>query len=123
MELTPDGAVNYLGNYDFYLEKKAQMAAEAAQAQPEEQLTATKQDWQKQKEEQAARRKIENRIKKLEEDISALEEKITGLDAQLEMPEVFTDAGKAKQIYDEKQLAEDELAKLYEQWEETSASL
>lgn len=123
VELTPCGAVNYLGNYDFYMEKKAQRAAEIAQAQPEEQLTATKQDWQKQKEEQAARRKIENRIKKLEEDISTLEEKIAELDAQLELPEVFTDAGKAKQIYDEKQIAEDNLAELYEQWEEASASL
>ncbi len=125
VELTPGGAVNYLGNYDFYLEKKAQNKIEAAQNAESEQLAATKtkQDWQKQKEEQAAKRKLENLVKKLEEDIADLEDTVDNLNKKLELPEVFTDPGKAKQIYDEKQTAEDKLAELYEQWEEASGML
>jgi ATP-binding cassette subfamily F protein 3 len=123
VELTSDGAENYLGNYDFYLEKKAQKQAEITESAPEAQITATKQDWQKQKEEQAAKRKIENQIKKLEDEIAELEEKIAELDAKLELPEVFTDAGKAKKVFDEKQECEDKLSELYEQWEEASSQI
>ncbi len=123
IELTPDGAENYLGNYDFYLEKKAQNKIEYIESTPQEQVTATKQDWQKQKEEQAARRKLENLVKKLEEEIARLEDKISELDKKLELPEVFTDAGKAKQVYDEKQEAEDKLAELYGQWEDASSNM
>jgi ATP-binding cassette subfamily F protein 3 len=121
VELTPDGAENYLGNYDFYLEKKAQKQAELIEAAPTAQTTANKQDWQKQKEEQANKRKIENQIKKLEDEIAVLEEKISECDAKLELPEVFTDAGKAKKVYDEKQDYEDSLSELYQKWEEMSS--
>lgn len=123
IELTPNGAENYLGNYDFYLEKKAQNKAVMTQITAEVQLSATKQDWQKQKEEQAAKRKIENQIKKLEDEIAELETKIGELDAKLELPEIFTDAGKAKQVFDEKQEAENRLTELYEQWEAASSNL
>jgi ATP-binding cassette subfamily F protein 3 len=122
VELTPTGANTYLGNYDFYLERQAQTQEELKETETVAD-TESKQDWQKQKQEQAAKRKIENLVKKLEEDIATLEDKIDKLNAQLELPEVFTDAGKAKAVFEEKQQAEEELAKLYEDWEENSAKL
>jgi ATP-binding cassette subfamily F protein 3 len=124
VELTPTGANTYLGNYDFYMEKQAQRLAELKDVPAEAVAdTESKQDWQKQKQEQAAKRKIENLVKKLEEDIATLEEKIDELNSQLELPEVFTDAGRAKAVFEEKQKAEEELATLYEDWEENSAKL
>lgn len=121
VELTPTGAVNYLGNYDFYMEKKSQ--AKAAEAAEETISTVAKQDWQKQKEEQAAKRKIETRVKKLEEEIATIEEEIETLSAQLEKPEVFTNAAKAREIFEEKEQKEEKLAELYEKWEEESSLL
>lgn len=122
IELTPKGAVNYLGNYDFYLEKKSQNNVETVESN-EVNESVTKLDWQKQKENQAARRKIENRIKKLEEEIAKLEEEVANIDLKLEQPEVFTDAGKSKALFDEKQEAESRLETLYEQWEEEQNNL
>lgn len=122
IELTPKGAVNYLGNYDFYLEKKSQNNVETVESN-EVNESVTKLDWQKQKENQAARRKIENRIKKLEEEIAKLEEEVANIDLKLEQPEVFTDAGKSKALFDEKQEAESKLETLYEQWEEEQNNL
>jgi ATP-binding cassette subfamily F protein 3 len=124
VELTPNGANTYLGNYDFYTEKQSQRLTELKD-NPAESIadTESKQDWQKQKQEQAAKRKIENLVKKLEDDIAVLEAKIDELNSQLELPEVFTDAGRAKAVFEEKQKAEDELAILYNDWEENSAKL
>lgn len=124
IELTPDKAENYLGNYDFYLEKKAANRAEREENTPAAQTdTAVKHDWQRQKEEQAAKRKLENTVKKLEEKIAELEERISVLDAELEKSEVFTDAGKAAEVFNEKQSIEEKLSELYEEWEEESSKL
>lgn len=124
IELTPDKAENYLGNYDFYLEKKAANRAEREENTPAAQTdTAVKHDWQRQKEEQAAKRKLENTVKKLEEKIAELEERISVLDAELEKSEVFTDAGKAVEVFNEKQSIEEKLSELYEEWEEESSKL
>lgn len=124
IELTPDKAENYLGNYDFYLEKKAANRAEREENAPAAQTdTAVKHDWQRQKEEQAAKRKLENTVKKLEEKIAELEERISILDAELEKSEVFTDAGKAAEVFNEKQSIEEKLSELYEEWEEESSKL
>ena len=124
IELTPDKAENYLGNYDFYLEKKSANRAEREENTPAAQTdTAVKHDWQRQKEEQAAKRKLENTVKKLEEKIAELEERISVLDAELEKSEVFTDAGKAAEVFNEKQSIEEKLSELYEEWEEESSKL
>ena len=124
IELTPDKAENYLGNYDFYLEKKSANRAKQEENTPAAQTdTAVKHDWQRQKEEQAAKRKLENTVKKLEEKIAELEERISILDAELEKSEVFTDAGKAAEVFNEKQSIEEKLSELYEEWEEESSKL
>lgn len=116
LEMTPEGINNYLGNYDFYLEKKiAVKENDKAQSVME---TVSKNDWKKQKEEQAQQRKKENAIKKLEEEITLCEEKIQQLDNELSKPEIATNASRATELFNEKQELDEKLLLLYEKWEE-----
>lgn len=115
VELTPNKANIYLGNYDYYMEKKKQQAV--AEIVEETVVTETKLDWKKQKEIQAQQRKKENQIKKIEEEISLTEEKINELSNELEKEEVYTNAVKSREIFEEKEELEQKLIDLYEQWE------
>lgn len=116
LEMTPEGINNYLGNYDFYLEKKIAVK-ENDKIQPV-MKTVSKNDWKKQKEEQAQQRKKENAIKKLEEEITLCEEKIQQLDNELSKPEIATNASRATELFNEKQELDEKLLLLYEKWEE-----
>lgn len=125
LDLNPYGVTEYLGNYDYYLEKKAEKereAIEASIANPSIQSpiieSNTKIDWKKQKEEQAKERKIQNKIKKIEEEIEKTENKINELSELLFDEKISCDAGKAKDIFDEKTALEEKLEKLFEEWEE-----
>ncbi len=128
LELTPDGVILYNGNYDYYLEKKAERArnelekalqnpqkttATAAPAQP---ISETKNDWLKQKEQQAAERKLANKIKKIEAEIEETENAIAKADE--DMAACGTDFSKANEIFAEKTKLEEKLEKLFEEWEE-----
>ncbi len=125
LDLNHYGVTEYLGNYDYYLEKKAEKereAIEASIANPSIQSpiieSNTKIDWKKQKEEQAKERKIQNKIKKIEEEIEKTENKINELSELLFDEKISCDAGKAKDIFDEKTALEEKLEKLFEEWEE-----
>ena len=118
LEMTPEGVNNYLGNYDFYTEHKKMPLEEAAEAPVIE--TQIKQDWKKQKEEQAAKRKIENKIKKLEDAIAETEEKIEKCDTLLASEEVFSNAQRSAEVFNEKTELEAKLMELYEEWENAS---
>lgn len=125
LDLNPYGVTEYLGNYDYYLEKKAEKEREAIEvsiANPSIQSpiieSNTKIDWKKQKEEQAKERKIQNKIKKIEEEIEKTENKINELSELLFDEKISCDAGKAKDIFDEKTALEEKLEKLFEEWEE-----
>lgn len=122
IELSPNGATQYLGNYDYYIEK-TKIAEEieinaTSSVKPE---TSNKIDWKKQKEEQAEQRKKEAKIKKTEEEISILEEKIQALDEELAKEEVYTSPDLAKQHFEEKSQLEEKLTVLYEEWEELNS--
>lgn len=116
LEMTATGVNNYLGNYDFYMEKQLALKENTEIQNVSE--TESKNDWKKQKEEQALQRKKENAIKKLEDEISMCEEKIQQLDEELSKPEVATNASKATELFNEKQSLDEKLLLLYEQWEE-----
>lgn len=117
VELNKDKAAIYLGNYDYYTEKLAE-TENTAQTQETISETETKLDWKKQKEIQAQQRKKENLIKKLENDISETENKISELDNLLASEEVYTNSVRSREIYEEKQVLEEKLMELYEQWGE-----
>lgn len=124
LELTGQTFINYIGNYDYYLEKNELMnqitfgtaAVDAVQAAaPTE--TATKADWKQQKEEQAKERKRQNDLKKTEKRITELETRNEELDVLLTREDIFTNVAKLMEINKEKAAIEEELLELYELWE------
>ena len=144
LELEDGKLTGYPGNYDYYLEKKAQLAdgqlssgaeitagrgsaAGFAQAvgirngasSPASE-SALKQDWKSQKEAQAAQRKKENALKRCEERIAVLEERSAQIDAEMALPEVCTDVAKLQALSKEKAEIEEELLVKMEEWEALS---
>ena len=125
LELTGNTLVNYIGNYDYYLEKKEELTAiyvpgenASSAVSSDKTETESKLDWQQQKELQAKERKRKNALKKTEDQIAALEERDAEIDTLLASPEVATDEGKCIKLSKEKAQISEELAALYETWEE-----
>lgn len=125
LELTHQQFVNYIGNYDYYLEKKELLTpvsdTPAANGKAEAPSTQ-KLDWKQQKETQALLRKKENDLKKCEEKIETLETKNAALDDEMAKPEIATNSAKLQEIAKEKAVVEAELETLYAKWEELSES-
>ena len=117
VELNKDKATIYLGNYDYYTEKlKENEIVKTEEVKSVE--TETKLDWKKQKEIQAQQRKKDNQIKKIEKEIEETENKIEGLDNLLATEEVYTNSMRSREIYEEKEILEEKLMELYEEFEE-----
>jgi ABC superfamily ATP binding cassette transporter, ABC protein len=136
LELFSNRFDNYIGNYDYYLEKKEDVRSYGDSLQkdtvqntwvdPEElkkaqEKEAAKQDWASQKEFAAKKRKWETSLKKAEEEIARLEEKITELSTAME--EVGSDAGRLMELHKEQEAAEASLQEQYAIWEESSLAL
>lgn len=125
LELTPKGVNQYLGNYDYYMEKKTErIREENERAKLTGESTATVQEndsraeWLRQKEEQAKIRKIGNKIAKLEKEIEKTEGEIAELEKLLLKEEIATNADKAREIYEEKTELSEKLEQLYDAWGE-----
>ncbi len=118
LELSGGEIHEYLGNYDYYLEKR--MEAEAkTEAKPTEN-SATKQDWRASKEEQAALRKRANELKRVEDKIEELEGRKASIDEQMASEEIARDVAKLMELNSELEKITEELNELYEKWEELS---
>lgn len=123
LELTDGRFVNYIGNYDYYLEKKEELSkARSDGPSVEEKVSSSKAAWQNQKQIQAEKRKIENEIRATEEKIAKLEERVRAIDAEFEQPETGTDVARCQELAKERSAAEAELEKLYAHWEEVADS-
>ena len=121
LELTGNTFVNYIGNYDYYLEKKDLLTPVAAVSVSEEapaQVSEAKLSWQEQKEEQARLRKKQNDLKKTEDRIGVLETRNGEIDELMMLEEVYTNSVKCQELAKEKAANEEELETLYEKWEE-----
>ncbi len=134
LDLNRRTLTNYLGNYDYYLEKKEEQLAKidasfAASQTGNAAVTgsktdglpsAAKQDWKAMKEQQAAQRKRENDLKKCEERIETLEKRNEEIDGLMVSPDVCTNVAKLQELNREKEGNEAELLALYEKWERLS---
>lgn len=129
LDLTEGQFVSYVGNYDYYLEKHdtVMVAIEAStpQSADADNTAATKAaesevklDWKAQKEEQARLRKKENDLKKCEEKIAELETRISEIDTEMSDPSIGTQVAKLQELSKEQTSCQEQLEKLYEQWEE-----
>lgn len=122
LDLTNQKLVNYIGNYDYYLEKKEELTriyAPDIQAEAVETKTsAVKLDWKQQKEEQARLRKKENDLKKTEALIEELETRDSEIDEEMAKPEVATNVAECVRLSKEKAEIAKKLEDLYEKWEE-----
>lgn len=122
LELKDQQLYNFIGNYDYYESHKEQIYA-ATMPLPVEQATQAlpnssgKEDYKKQKEEQARIRKRENDIKKTEQQIEQTEAAITELDAQFLLPENATNSAKLNELTKKREELEETLSALYEAWE------
>ena len=126
LDLTGNTLVNYIGNYDYYLEKREELtriyAPEASVSSVEQSTAATvassgKDEWQKRKEEQARERKRQNDLKKTEDQIQKLEARNQEIDDQMCLESVYTDVAKCMELNKEKTENANKLEALYEVWE------
>nr|WP_294494393.1 ABC-F family ATP-binding cassette domain-containing protein [uncultured Mediterraneibacter sp.] len=131
LELVNRTFVNYIGNYDYYLEKKEELTRAYASASPKTDARAdpsqagnggsapsvSKLSWQEQKELQAKERKRKNDLKKTEEEISRLEERNTSIDHEMTLEEVYSNSVRCQELAAERAANEKRLEELYEQWE------
>lgn len=125
MELTNQAVVNYIGDYDYYLEKKEELTSTYApgstspEAPAEEKsVSENKLSWQQMKEEQAKKRKREAELKKVEARIEELETRDSEIDETMVLPDVCTNVAECTKLSREKAAIAEELEKLYEKWEE-----
>ena len=128
LDLVNHTFVNYIGNYDYYLEKKEELttayagtsasAASDTDNSSANSVSESKLSWQEQKEAQARLRKRQNELKKTEERISELEDRDSEIDALMVQEEIFTNSVKCQELAKEKAAIAEELEGLYEKWEE-----
>ncbi len=125
IEMTPNGVNNYYGNYDYYLEKSAEKAAETAEsvASPEslveDEALSEKNDWLRRKEEQAEVRRKKNLLQKTEAEIESLENELKACEDQLSSCD-HADFEVLNQLYEKKLHLEERLNEALLLWEELS---
>lgn len=138
LELVNQTFVNYIGNYDYYLEKKEELTrAYASGSIPDSSAAGgntsaspaslqnsagtaspgSKLSWQEQKEQQAKERKRKNDLKKTEEEISRLEDRNAQIDHEMTLEEVYSNSVKCQELAEEHTANEKRLEELYEMWE------
>lgn len=129
MELTGETVVNYIGNYDYYLEKHEELTRRYAVGEGQSENTgaeadsATKIDWQVQKAMQAKQRKLESALKKTEERIAELEDLIAAIDEECVKPENAVNSAKLGELTEQQAAYKSELESCYDTWEELSTEL
>lgn len=132
IELVGQTTVNYIGNYDYYIEKKDALTAAALAGKPADSSSAVsaaqknaqkesaKADWKQSKEEQALLKKKKNELKKTEEQITVIEDRLKAIEEESALPEVCTDTARLLELHKESTKLSEELDTLYEKWEELS---
>lgn len=127
VELSTEGAQEYLGDYDYYVEKKNEMIERAAFEQQEQQenqapvqktVAQEKLNYLEEKERKQLERQRTRKIEELEQNIVEFEEEIATLEDQLCLPEIYADYEKASEITTKKQILQEQLDACMAEWEE-----
>ncbi len=127
VELSTEGAQEYLGDYDYYVEKKNEMIERAEFEQQEQQENQTpvqktvapeKLNYLEEKERKKLERQRTRKIEELEQNIVQFEEEIATLEDQLCLPEIYADYEKASEITTKKQTLQEQLDACMAEWEE-----
>lgn len=127
LELKNHAIVNYIGNYDYYLEKSEELTQIYAPEQSGETAvssasasSSSREDWARKKEEQAKERKRQNDLKKVENEITKLEARSSEIDELMTKEEIYTDVAECTKLSKEKADLLEKIDALYEQWEALS---
>ncbi len=122
LDLVNQTFVNYIGNYDYYLEKREELTAVYAGGTEDasDSVSSETVSESKLKEANARARKRQNDLKKTEERITRLEERDAEIDGMMTLEEIFTNSVRCQELADEKASIAEELEVLYEQWEHLS---
>lgn len=123
LDLTHHTIINYIGDYDYYIEKREELTQLYANSSDDILDTSvednsSKLDWKQQKEEQAKIRKRENDLAKTELRIHELEQRNTEIESLIIQPDICTNVSKLVELNNEKTTIDEELLNLYEKWEE-----
>ena len=128
LDLTGNRLLNYIGNYDYYIEKReavegaANLSVNNIEEKPAE-VSDSKQEWIENKNAQAQKKKITNALNKCEKEIEKIEEKLGLIDEEFANPEISSNVGKLIELQKEKTALEEKLEKLMNEWEELTLSL
>lgn len=120
LSLNNNNFTNYIGNYDYYLEKceilegkdKEDTSPKEVKAETEAKL-----DWKEQKQANAEKRKLEAKINKIEAEIEKLENKLAELEQEMSNPNVSSNSAKLNEICSKQAEINEKLNSLYEEWE------
>ena len=127
LDLTNKQLLNYIGNYDYYLEKKetveAALLTDNAVENEQAEASINRQNWQMQKEEQKELRKIQNELKKIEDEVANLEYANSKLEEELANPDIAANVGKLMELHKQKEANDERINELLERWEELSVNV
>ena len=122
IELTNQNIVNYIGNYDYYLEKRDILTtktfpATTGSSSADTAVKDSKISWQQSREEQNRLKKRNNEIKRTEERISVVEERLSAIDAEYSDPSIGSNTARLMELHNESAGLQKELDELYEHWD------
>ena len=128
LDLTENRLLNYIGNYDYYIEKR-EAVEEAAnltsteQAEKPADVSESKKEWIDNKTVQAQKKKLKNALNKCEKEISEIEDKLQSIDEEFANPDNASNVGKLMELQKQKETLEKRLDKLMEDWEELTLQM
>jgi ATPase components of ABC transporters with duplicated ATPase domains len=132
IEISPSGSTLYLGNYDYYIEKKEEqrlIAEQKAQEAEDEKQPASpntssaKSSYTQSKAKEKQQRKLEREVAQLEEKVDNLDQEKTRIENKMSQPDIFNDLTKMQKLQQKLTSVSQELNATEEQWEQSSAEL